>query len=336
MKKILVALALLLAPAAYAQVDPGRLLTAKYNLNGQAADADLVVASAAIADSTTYVLAAQPDVARPLIIGITDADSSVTAGTLTITGLNDVGATITHVFTFAAGGTTTSTSTVYFKSVVSVITGVLTGEGAGDAVTVGTTTDIPMIYCSYGPPRNGSGWAKTVGSSVNVVSNTTSGAAFTGMGVGDLMTIVQAGTVLERVVVTYTSADAIVLNAAINLTGGYSFQYRTQRCGTQSTDGWIGVSQCENTLFVVDAEQLVMTGGVVATVYCKPNSDFITQVSVGTNTFATATPGVWHLLVDDPWDKCRLALDVGTSDDAVDTLTNAEIINAYVRCEPRS
>jgi hypothetical protein len=338
MRKMLMFLSLVLvATLGYAQGAPGgRLLFANYDLDGIAAVDDYIVASAALADSTTYVKAHQPDVARPLIITITDADSSITAGTITITGTDDLGAALTHVFTFAAGGSTTSTSTGYFKTVSSVVTSALTGEGAGDVVKVGTTTTIPTQYCLFGALANGSGKAKTTGSSTSLTSATALSGAFAGVAVADLIRVQVNGVMYERTVTTVTDIDNIVVDAAINLAAGYMFQYAHMTCGTGSESGWFAVDDCENALVVVDVRQDTMTGGVVGTVYCRMTDSYVsTPQSIGTNTWATATPASWKQLVSDPWDQCRVGLKVGTSDDATDTGTDKEVIAAYVRCENR-
>ena len=80
-------------------------LALAFNLNGEAADPDQVVTSAAIADSTNYAIAAQPDTVRLLALTVTDADSSVTAGVVTVTGLDVWGLpkVCTHTFTGTGG-----------------------------------------------------------------------------------------------------------------------------------------------------------------------------------------------------------------------------------------
>lgn len=337
LREFLFAFLVLLAVPALC-LDRPALIIAEYDLDGAAADDDVIVAAAALADSTAYTVAASPDVPRPLIITVTDGDSSISAGTITITGTDEDGAALTHVFTFSGSGSTTDTTTGdNFATVTDVDTGALTGEGAGDEVKIGTTSTIPATYCAFKGQGNrnlgewltGARQIKSSGSSTSWTSSTASSGAFVGLAVGDLIRVAINGTAYERVVATYTDQDNIVVDAALDLTDGYGYTYKRKACGVGSAKGWFGVSPYEKTLITVTVEQETMTGGVVATVYCKQGSDWMGAISAGTNTFSSA--GSWHLLLDDPWDECRLSLAVGTSDDATDTGTDKEIIHAYMR-----
>jgi hypothetical protein len=125
------------------------VLASSFDLDGEGVDADQVVTVATFADSTTFTIAAQPDVCRLIDATVVDADASISAGTLTIVGTDcwDQALTVTYA---AAGGSGVRTGTVianddpvrasgaYFKTITSVISGILTGEGgAGDTLTVG-------------------------------------------------------------------------------------------------------------------------------------------------------------------------------------------------------
>jgi hypothetical protein len=337
MRKILAALLFLVAAPCLAQraTYDGPLIV-QYDLDGAAADNDVIVASAALADSTTYVIASQPDAPRPLVVGITDADSSISAGTLTIAGTNTAGATITHVVTFASGGTTTSTSTVYFKTVTSVITSALTGEGAGDAVIVGTTSTIPEVFCSYlgqrsqvfGQPFPGYALIATSGSSTTVSSYATSSSAFYGVSVGDLLFVMLDGIPTERVVTAVTSVDEITIDTAISTTKT-SYAFRKRYCGTESAASWVNTENWWNTKVAVDVAQMDATGGVIATVYCADDSTWMSPVTVWSKTYATA--GTDTVDIASQFNRCRVGLKIGTNDDASDTTTHKEIINVYFR-----
>jgi hypothetical protein len=136
-------------------------LLQNYDLDGEAADDDqiLAVANGILVDSTDYTasIAAQPDTCRLVDITVTDADSSVTAGVLTALGKGCMGETRSCSFTFAAGGSGVKTLTctdgegAYFASVASISTGVLTGEGgAADTVIIGYTSNSVNGWGVYG------------------------------------------------------------------------------------------------------------------------------------------------------------------------------------------
>jgi hypothetical protein len=98
--------ALLLSVASVHAQDVQRVpLAIAWDMDGEAADDDQIVAVATFADSTTFTLAAQPDTCRLVDITVTDADSSITAGVLTVTGTDCWGDALVCTFTAAAGGT---------------------------------------------------------------------------------------------------------------------------------------------------------------------------------------------------------------------------------------
>jgi len=74
--------------------------------------------SAAAATVSTFV--AQPDVPRNLVITPGSTTASVAACTVTVTGKNYLGATITEAFAFLDNASTATTGTKAFKSVTSV------------------------------------------------------------------------------------------------------------------------------------------------------------------------------------------------------------------------
>jgi len=69
---------------------------------------------------------------RNLVLTITDADTSISAGTVTITGLDDDGATITDSLDLSVSLTKT-TANVY-KTISNIVVASLAGEGAGDKI----------------------------------------------------------------------------------------------------------------------------------------------------------------------------------------------------------
>src|SRR5688572_18754447 len=88
----ILALAAILWPAAaQPQTTPQvrfATLASSFDLDGEAADADQVVTVATLADSTSFTVAADPDACRLVDATVVDADSSISAGTLTIDGFD--------------------------------------------------------------------------------------------------------------------------------------------------------------------------------------------------------------------------------------------------------
>lgn len=106
------------------------------------ADVDRIVTSIDIANGA-QVIAAQPDVPRSLTVTVTDANASITAGTVTIVGTDPQGRTVTEVLTLP---TLTLTGTKIFASVTSVTVASLAGAAAGDTITVGVGNKIGLPF----------------------------------------------------------------------------------------------------------------------------------------------------------------------------------------------
>ena len=111
-----------------------------------------------------------------------------------------------------------------------------------------------LTYCTTSEPAQGPGLVKTTGSSATVASFTTSSGALTGLAVGDVLQVLTSprpgastpatgtGTTL-RVVTAIASVNSITVDAAIDLsaTGGYSYSFYRNTCGTAATNGWVSV-----------------------------------------------------------------------------------------------
>jgi hypothetical protein len=110
-----------------------------------------------------------------------------------------------------------------------------------------------LIYCSYSDSGtatvNPLGWGrpvaarvKTTGSSTSVTAVVASSAPFAQVAVGDRLTFLIAGAYHERIVTVRADADNVTVNAAIDLSAGYSFAYKKRFCGTAAGDGWFSVA----------------------------------------------------------------------------------------------
>lgn len=97
-------------------------------------DTDYIVESIDIANGA-QTIANQPDVPRNLTITVTDANTSISAGLITITGKDWGGNTVTETLNLASA--LTKTGTQIFKTVTSVVVSGLVGNEAGDTIIVG-------------------------------------------------------------------------------------------------------------------------------------------------------------------------------------------------------
>lgn len=75
---------------------------------------------------------------RNLVLTVTDANTSISAGTVTITGLDDFGNVITDVLDLTSALTLTTTN--LYKSITSVVVEDLADEEAGDTIAIETGT----------------------------------------------------------------------------------------------------------------------------------------------------------------------------------------------------
>jgi hypothetical protein len=354
----LLALALLLAVPVMAetpaQVERAILATA-WDLDGEGADADQVVTAAEIEDSKDdYTIAANPDTCRLVDITIVDANSSVTAGTITVVGTDCWGAPLEAEFDFAGGGSVVLTGTVsvgrasgaYFLTVTSVETGVITGEGgAADTLAVGYAGDgTPAQYPMYG--REKSTFPGPIGTNpgryvdlydsyaVPLLVTTTDVASatltsvntdgpFTNVSANDLLLLqTEDSAYVWRKVTARASANSITLNASVNIaSAGETFRYRKFFVFADPQDGWVNVSGWDSTTFILDVDANADTGGVISDVTCAVlGPTYEPAVQVDTITIATTAVGTDVTAIDlslaAPYTHCRFGMEFGTNDDA--------------------
>ncbi len=355
MRKLVLGAALLFLAAPLAAQPPisvqSMTLLSAFDLDGEAADANQVVTVIALTDSATFTVLANPDVCRLVDATIVDADSSISAGVLSITGTDCLGTVRTGTFTFAGGGSGVESFTMtgfpsraaYFATVTDVSTGVLTGETAvDDTVTIGYTSNSVNGWAMWG--RLGSPFPGTV---AGVNPNqwyearrliTTSGAnsltldgvtaandPFEDVAAGDLLYITISGTTFERKVLTRASADQVTINASVNIpSAGVTFRYKKLFF---STDPWdilaIPVRGYRTVLFDWSVDANANTGGVVTSLECTFEAvDFPTARWVELDTTTVASAGTQANTSESinlellPYAYCRFGLSFGTGDDA--------------------
>lgn len=363
-RMILAALGLVLTAALAGQAQAQETLERTplaigWDLDGEAADTNQVVESQALTDSAALTVTASPDTCRLVDITVTDADSSITAGTLSVTGTDCWGDALIATYTFAAGGSGVKTLTVdsatypgvsgaYFRTVTVVETGALTGEGAGDVVIVGYSANAPTLYPMYGVRKFGPMGVRTVNPFDSTVSNlpiTTSGVstttvtsvssndAFANVAVGDLLYLNLEGKEFVRKVTARASADSITVNEKIKIpTAGVGFRYKHFFVFADPLDGWIQLGAGERIGFLFDVDANANTGGVVSNVECRaPGPDQSGVVQIDTDTVASGSAGnatTWLDMESTPaFDACRIGAGFGTGDD---TDTAAEDVNIFI------
>lgn len=331
------------------------LLAYSWNMNGEAADDDQVLAATQLADSTDYTasIAAQPDSCRLIDATLTDANSSITAGVLTIAGTDCLGypRTCTLDFSVAANqGSGVKTLAVsvgptgtscYLKTVTSIANNALTGEGgAADTIKIGYTSNSADAWVMYGIPGATDPLGRhavdpwnsfevplnitTSGASTTAVTSVSANAAFTSVAAGDLILVKIGSIEYPRKVVTRADANNIVVNQALNIpAAGVPFRYKKFYYSTDPYDDlWIPVQSVDGATFSVNVAANADTGGVVQTLYCTvkgPGWPTTNNSTLYTDTTASGSTGkyVYNLNFQaSHFTHCRMGFRFGTNDDA--------------------
>lgn len=107
------------------------------------ADLTTIVAALDPIANANLTIAAQPDFPRKLQIRVVDANSSTTAGTLTITGKNQHGLVVSESFSLS-GGTATKTSVNAYATLTSAVVSGVVGAAAGDTIGIGPATALAL------------------------------------------------------------------------------------------------------------------------------------------------------------------------------------------------
>jgi hypothetical protein len=327
----------LAAPPASAQLgiaDNRIPLAWDFDLDGLPTDMVNIVALVNLANGA-QIVAGQPDIPKLLNITVVDGVASIVAGDVVIVGTDLEGDALTETVSVAAGAGTYPTLN-RFRTVTSVTTvAVAVLGGAGDeTISVGTYASTDYQYpVTLG--RNMKFWDSrwldgpnhaliaSVGSSTTVTAvDATVNAFLIGGQVGDLLRFdLGSGNVQYRYVVTHTSDDAVILNAAIDLgTTGVQYQYRRPHVEWGPEEAWMPVA---NTWIFGWEISVAGTnvGGINYRVECTtglPGSATVI-VTGPTNVASGATA---HVFYDngDAWSYCRAGVAFGTSDDVADAV----------------
>jgi hypothetical protein len=350
MRKLLIAGAIALLAMAPAYAADTIILAHGWDMDGEGADVDQVVTAAQLVDSKDdYTIAASPDVCRAVDLTIVDADSSITAGTVTITGTNCLDEVHTATYAFAGAGSGVISASAgqnpYFKTVTKVENGVLTGEGgAADTMAVGYSTGTPdqqVAYGWYDRTNSGGGlkfidvgarksWGDKITTNgaltTSITEVTTDDDPFDYCPVNSLIFINIDGIQYTRKITTWTNDSNIVVNKNINIpAAGATFSCSKFYVSADPTDIMaIGVDGYKTVSFGWSVDANANTGGVVQAVDCTygfdPDYPDGTWYEVATTTTAS---GSTQTPTDDnidlrlaPFSQCRVTFAFGTTDDA--------------------
>ncbi len=107
-----------------------------------AAEVISIVADVSMANGA-QTIAAQPDYPRKLQVAITDANSSVSAGIVTIVGVDASGNAVSEAVALT-GGTATKKTANAFAHVTSATISALAGAAAADHISIGVAADLGL------------------------------------------------------------------------------------------------------------------------------------------------------------------------------------------------
>jgi hypothetical protein len=234
------------------------------------------------------------------------------------------------------------------KIIFTILTLLLSCAVANAEVVYGTvltrydldsTTDIACVMKGQGgiplaPPISVPIPIKTVGASANVAAVTASTYPFADVLVGDI--IIVNGS--DRLVITRTDADNIVVDTDITIPSGSLFAYYRPVCAADG--GWFPVIDYSTIGVTWQIEQYDVTGGISMRLECRGGFYGAQPVQVwpacttgacGTYQSYTGTAGVASrnsisTEIDNWVKECRVLMKIGTSDDGTDTTTHREML----------
>jgi hypothetical protein len=120
--------------------------------NPIAAELVSIVADVSMANGA-QTIAAQPDFPRKLQVRITDADSSVSAGIVTIVGTDASGNAVSEAVSLTGGTATKKTANAFAKVTSATISG-LAGAAGADHISIGVAADLGLP--GHANPASGS------------------------------------------------------------------------------------------------------------------------------------------------------------------------------------
>jgi len=200
----------------------------------------------------------------------------------------------------------------------------------------------------FGAPVSGKSQIKTTGSSTTVTENVAGAAPFAGFVNGDIILVTRAlttGLTDIRVVTDASGAPTtVIVDTAVDWSGGFSWKYLKTRCGTTDADGWVDAAGAKWISMTVQYEQgdldnlSVRWYGRAAGMGSTPVEIHpLTAGSCGAGTLATrfcdfAVPGQisrTNFSTEVPWSAVRMGFKRKTTDTS-DAGANLEYVTATV------
>jgi hypothetical protein len=161
-------------------------------------------------------------------------------------------------------------------------------------------------------------------SSANVVASVANSAPFVGIVAGDLLLFNINGVEYERTVTTWTNANTIVVDSAIQLgaTGGVTFRYKKLYMGVETTDGWFNTGSFND--FDIQADVNTLAAASIDFVLECRDSKLAKANQIFTKNFSAV--GSTAVAVSVRKELCRIGWKV--NGDAGDQSVAAYIITA--------
>lgn len=352
---VLAALLLLVAPVAAQDVQRVPLAIG-WDLDSESSDPDQIVTAVAITDAQTFTIAAQPDACR--VVNLTIVDTNMSAGVVTVTGLDCWGDALVCTWTATAGDDTGAVALTYssgnnstctFSSITSITTGTMTGE-SDETLAAGYTAAPAYLYPIYGTRTDMDGlryvdpFKSIPRQSVYATTTTleaadTTGKPWTGAVAGDLVYLTVEGRTYERKLTTVTDDNTAVISSALPSSVGttdlINVRLKKRFVLADATDAWIPVRGRDSFFVSFDVDANVATGGVTSSIQCSvyENGEFNNITEADTDNVATGATGTNTTSVDlnlAPFTHCRVGAKIGTGDDG-DTADEDINIFALIR-----
>lgn len=162
----------------------------------------------------------------------------------------------------------------------------------------------------------------TVGSSTSWTTQTASAAPFQGFAVGDLLMIPSYRSLTspdeiseqERSITTFTDANNVVVNTALDLSAGYTFRFKKRITGTGANDAAFDVEGFDRFVVQIDLTTINATN-ITAVLECRANK-YGTFVAYQAASVLTAVGSV-SIPVNNLTGQCRVGFlitgDVGVN-----------------------
>lgn len=203
----------------------------------------------------------------------------------------------------------------------------------------------------FGGGIHGTAAIETSGSSTSVTESVAGSNPFAEMAVGDVLLVRRPdGTVDKRVIVTYTDDSNVVVDTAVDWSGGFRFEWYDASFGTAATSGWVDTSRFSGGVkFTIQYEQGDLATGFQYWVECetegldpKPNLVYPGETSdcgpggtLVSNTCQIATAGATTSRVavvitpEENTGKCRVGIQRNGADTS-DAGANIERVSISV------